>query len=329
LHFIFRFPSFSGMNYLNFFILSLLALFICACRTGLPYDPGGDTFNENNFFKGMSASAAECSAYDKREWVVSDGKGYCIRYFGPKLTNSIDELLIYLTGDLNHGDIWNIYSNITAAKLTGFAEEISTRIGIPTILIARPGTFGSSGKHDDDKDLKGAEARVINTVIEKLKQAYGIRKTSFVGQSGGGHIVAFLLTLRTDVHCAVLSSAPLSLRHYEINWKIPFPFSDFAEQFWDPLTHWNDVKVDTSRRIFVLADKNDKITPYDGAKAYVLRGNALGHNVEFIDLKAIDKDQHGLGAWGVAVALACIKNLPDSEIIEKTQTINKNAFSYP
>ncbi|WNJ98307.1 hypothetical protein L2D14_10520 [Thalassospiraceae bacterium LMO-JJ14] len=305
--------------------LIALCVFLSACRAGLPYDPGIEKFNTKHFLNGMHASPDECGAYRDRLWVVVEGEGYCIRYFGSKLQKPTDILQVYLSGDLPAGDIWALYDEYTPRTLTAFANGIAETGKIPTIVVARPGTFGSSGDHKKVSRWTGHEARILNAVLNEMKSIYGIKKFGLVGQSGGGHVAAYLLTLRTDIKCATLASTPLSLEHYRKNWKSVIDFSDFAEYFWDPLIHWPDVKRDEKRRILVMNDKKDQVVPYEGARAYVQRGMARGHNVFFIDAKAKDKNFHGLGVWGLAVNTFCVKGLSDQDIQEKIQMVNGNS----
>ncbi len=292
-------------------VTMLLAL--AGCRTGLPFDPAIDSFNTKHFIHGMQANADECRALDDRVWVEVEKDGYCLRIFGDVSKRPAKLLQVYMTGDISLADIWAVYESLTPANL-GRISEAASHDGTSTIILARPGTFGSSGNHGDDPYKSGAEARIMNAGLDALKRKYDATEFNIVGQSGGGHIAAYLLTRRSDLKCAVLSSAPLSGPRLAESFRDASLSADFLAGFWDPITNLNRLIRDPERRVFVLNDRNDRIVPYESGREYTEKGSALGHDMTFLDVSAKDQDSHGLMVQALAIGVACGNGMSTEKI---------------
>lgn len=264
-----------------------------------------DRFDVNLFINGMDAAQTDCEQHDKRLWVTHGGTTACLRYFGELPPSGAEAVQIYLTGDLPLGDIWTIYESFTPQKLERLTSTITSKGGIPTMMIARPGTFGSSGNHSEIKENVSEEAMLINAAIDAVKTQTGVRWVSLIGQSGGGQIAAYLLTQHDDLHCVALTSTPLSLKHAEANWDRPYSFAEYAAEFWDPLSNIGEIERNERLKITVISDKRDLIVPYDGAAAYVEAAVRSGLAARLIDGKATDKNAHGLTLEGFKAAIEC------------------------
>ena len=99
-------------------------------------------------------------------------------------------------------------SNESQQKIADYGSRLYRG---PYFLIARPGAFGSSGHHLKDRRTL-LEIRIAMAALDVLKQQYGFKRFHLVGQSGGGHTVAGLAQLRSDIGCAVIASGGISVR---------------------------------------------------------------------------------------------------------------------
>lgn len=70
----------------------------------------------------------------------------------------------------------------TATDQRRQARAIMRQTGLPTIIIARPGTYGSSGNHYHRR--RAEEFRAINAALDAIKARYGIQRVILNGHSG-------------------------------------------------------------------------------------------------------------------------------------------------
>ena len=90
------------------------------------------------------------------------------------------------------------------------AQAIFRRTGLPTLIIARPGTYGSSGNHYRRRQVE--EFRALNAAVDAIKARYAIQRFILSGHSGGATAASALLTFgRRDIDCAVLTSGAWGL----------------------------------------------------------------------------------------------------------------------
>jgi pimeloyl-ACP methyl ester carboxylesterase len=149
-------------------------------------------------------------------------------------------------------------------------RQLAARFGVPFVFIARPGTYGSAGKHHTTR------GRPVEAALIALKQRYGIRSWSLGGHSGGGTLVAEMLARRSDLRCAVISSGAASYRAYLEARGLAKP-GDRLTRF-DPYTSLDRIPTDDTRRVFVIGDPRETNVPFSTQKHYfeglVGRGHA-------------------------------------------------------
>lgn len=291
------------------FAVTALTLLLSACKSLTAFNPTTDRFDVDLFISGMDATKEECGALGDRVWAVSGGDSACLRVFGDLPPQGAKQMLVYLSGDLPLGDIWRLYEIYTPTALKHLMRTASEKTGIPSIMIARPGTFGSSGNHHQMNERSGREAMLINAAIDAIQAQTGVKRINLIGQSGGGHIAAYLLTKRTDLGCVVLTSAPLSIEHARKNWDRPYSIDEYAATFWDPVSHIADIKWNGNLFIYAVADRRDLIVPYDGAAAYIRAAEQSGIAAYLFDGHAKDSDAHGLRNMGMWIAGNCAKGI--------------------
>jgi hypothetical protein len=145
-----------------------------------------------------------------RLWVKVENRGFCVRYWLSTAGGNKDEALVAFHGDIG-GRIDGKLQLLEQARSVS-DESLQNAAGYgsrlyrgPYFWIARPGAFGSSGHHVKDRRTL-LEIRVAMAALDALKQHYGFKRFHLVGHSGGGHTVAGLLQLRSDIGCAVFST---------------------------------------------------------------------------------------------------------------------------
>lgn len=299
----------------------LLALGLAGCVT--PAMRNADTMTGAGVLSGSVMDEANCAAWpDNTVWVVVDGDGECIRYFHSGLRDDTP-VATPVAHVWFHGDtIWQHLDGRSAvpgwydkatdvARLNGFAEREAAAHGAPYIRFSRPGVYGSSGFHKLRR--RPREARIVDAALDALKRRYGIGAFALSGQSGGGHVVASLLTMRDDIVCAVSTSGVLSVRLRADHHGWPTDITGYRDYF-DPVERVGEIVVDPRRRIFVVGDPRDTNTPFHTQVAYAEAAKAAGHDVWLIMAEASGKAFHGLALTGFEVIQWCLEGVPSEEI---------------
>lgn len=294
-----------------------LGLAVAGCVT--PAMHNADTMTAAGVLSGSIMTEAHCASWpDNAVWVVVDGRGECLRYFHHGLGETTPVAHVWFHGDRIWQDLdWQAWipggyeDPDIVAKLEGFAEREATTYGAPYIRLSRPGVYGSSGFHKLRR--RPREARIVNAALDTLKLRYGIGRFALSGQSGGGHVVASLLTMRDDIVCAVATSGVLSVRMRAEHHGWPTDITGYSDYF-DPVDHVGAIKPDRERRIFVVGDPRDVNTPFDTQAAYAAAAKAAGHDVALLTAEASGKAHHALALKGFRVVQWCLEGVPPDEI---------------
>ena len=172
--------------------------------------------SDRDMVTGVSVTEADCRAQIGRLWVRVENRGFCVRFWLSTAGGSKDEALVAFDGDIGgriDGKLQLLeqarsISDESLQKAAGYGSRLYRG---PYFLIARPGAFGSSGHHVKDRRTL-LEIRIAMAALDALKRHYGFKRFHLVGQSGGGHTVAGLVQLRSDIGCAVITSGAISVR---------------------------------------------------------------------------------------------------------------------
>ena len=151
-----------------------------------------------------------------RLWVKVENRGFCVRYWLSTAGGNKDEALVAFHGDIGgriDGKLQLLEQarSVSDESLQNDADNGSRLYRGPYFWIARPGAFGSSGHHVKDRRTL-LEIRIAMAALDAVKRRNGFKRFHLVGQSGGGHTVAGLVQLRSDIGCAVITSGGTSLR---------------------------------------------------------------------------------------------------------------------
>ena len=297
-------------------IASAVALAVAGCVT--PAMDNADTMTSAGVLSGSLMDEATCSAWPNNAVrVVVDGRGECLRYFHAGLAEQNPIVHVWFHGDTIWQDLtWQAwvpdwYDTIDTDRLNGFAEREASTYGVPYIRFSRPGTYGSSGFHKLRR--RAREARVVDAALDALKTRYDIDAFAVSGQSGGGHVVASLLTMRDDITCAVATSGVLAVRRRAEHHGWPTDITGY-DDYVDPIEHVAEIVSDPGRRVFVVGDPRDRNTPFHTQAAYAHAAMAAGHDVSLLIAEASGRSHHSLATKGFKVVQWCLEGVPTSEI---------------
>ncbi|MBP6277577.1 MAG: hypothetical protein KA393_09245 [Limnohabitans sp.] len=277
-------------------------------------------FSETAITRGIKANEATCKEINNGLWATSKDHGSeCIRYWMAGLDPTRNEKVMVFF----HGDIWvgagktnKNYLALSQDKLAEQAAQIHRQLGVPYVFIGRPGTHGSSGDHMQRR--REMESRQINAALDVLKQLWAIKEFVIAGQSGGGHVTASLLTMRSDIVCAVPTSAPSSP---SIRWKLYGRTRDttgYADSY-EPTDKFNKTMMHPDLRVFMVGDPEDAnvLWPSQIVLADKLAAQAIP--VEVIKASGTGPDRHGLSNSGRKVASWCLQDIPTEKILQKAR----------
>jgi len=262
----------------------------------------------------QKARAANCPLYTDAVWIKYKGGVACIRYFAAGNLQNAPLVIVVFRGDrvpFIRRDPATIPANTPAAQRRQ-AAKMSVQTGLPVVIVARPGTYGSSGNHY--RRRQPAEFLALNAALDSLRARYQIKKFILTGHSGGATAASALLTFgRRDIRCAILTSGAWDLlNRAEALRKERGEKSNVGKditglrQPYDPLYHVEGIIQDPQRLIMVVGNLLDKTTPFNLQVkfAQVLREHK--HRVLLIEWPAQGPEYHNLkGSPGIKYVDKC------------------------
>ncbi|WP_082548621.1 alpha/beta hydrolase family protein [Variovorax sp. Root473] len=264
---------------------------------------------------GQPADRQTCPDEDSYLWLPLASGAACLRYFGATDLRSAPTLIVYMRGDRDQSLTvpWAKIENNTRQAQDARAALLSRRAGVPVVILARPGTYGSSGDHRQRRRM-AEEFAPIDAGLDVLKRRYGVKHFVLWGHSGGATAAAAMLTLgRTDIRCAVMTSSTFA---YLERWRMrrgedregPSTPKEIrlAAAMYDPLTHVKDIVPDSKRTVYLLGDPRDTVTPFEFQARFADALQRAGHNVVLREESGIPPGFHDLrGDVGLLQASKC------------------------
>ncbi len=248
------------------------------------------------------ADQGNCPIHQDAVWVSYEGGDACIRYFAAGNLQSAANVLVVLYGDRNafmRRDPADIPNNTEEAQDMR-AQRLSKQTGLPVIILARPGTYGSSGNHANRRQR--SEFMAIDAALTQLRVQYGIKKFVLSGQSGGATAAAAVMTFgRRDVSCAILTSGAYGLLERAERLRVARgersqPDRDITGLVtpYDPPDYIANMTTDPKRHILVIGNLQDRITPFDLQVKFATALREHGHWVSLIEWPAASPQFHHL-----------------------------------
>ena len=263
------------------------------------------------------AEISRCPNAPSYLWVEGESGPACIRYFWAGQLESAEVMIVQFYGDRDRSvrQAPHEIENNTLLAQQAYAEKQAKLSGRPWVILARPGTYGSSGDHRQRRYKE--EFIVLDQALNALKERYGTRKFVLLGHSGGATVIAALLTMgRTDIQCAVMSSGTYNYMARNILWRMQrhrsLDFTKASQRIfdrYDPIFHVQGVAHDQNRKLYIVGDPRDSNTPFhlQVQFAWMLRG--LGHDVEVLEMEGKAPSYHNLEGGGLRqLAARCAEN---------------------
>ena len=286
-------------------------------------DPNRSTqaFSVPDLLGGVQMTEAQCRALgDRAVWVSVANQSECIRYYLSEPKPGATQALVYLHDDLvavnGRGEAKpvDVYPTLTPAALQTSSENWSKTLQMPYLLLARPGTLGSSGNHG--KRRTPQEIELVSAALDVIMARHRYDRLHLVGTGDGGHTAAALLDKRADLGCVVLASALLSVR---------VRFSELGrtedvtgeKKPVDPSSLVEKIKSSPALRIFVLTDPDDTVISARSQALYAKRLAAAGLPVHQLFAAASDPYGHVLSSEARRLGADCARGMPNEAIVRK------------
>ncbi|WP_124380208.1 alpha/beta hydrolase family protein [Pseudomonas synxantha] len=248
------------------------------------------------------ANRATCTESGSALWVEAGRGEACIRYFAGGALEHAPVVIVMFHGDRTtemHRASQTIAGNTLAAKVNQ-ARTLTKRVGVPLVIVARPGTYGSSGDHGQRRQAQ--EFITLNGALDQLRERYGIGQFVLLGHSGGATVAAALLTLgRTDVKCAVMTSGAFSLvqRAQMIRQSKGLPSRPGRDTNgllhpYDPARHIDGIAVAPTRSLYVIGSPDDQVAPFALQEAFFQALMRAGHQAHLIKAQGVPTAFHQL-----------------------------------
>lgn len=262
----------------------------------------------------QKAQADNCPLRSEALWITFKGGVACIRYFSAGNLHHAPLVLVIFRGDREtfiKRDPRTIPANTPAAQRRQ-ASRLLARAGLPVVIIARPGTYGSSGNHY--RRRQPAEFLALNAAVDALRERYHIKEFILSGHSGGATAASALLTFgRRDIRCAILTSGAWDLlNRADALRKARGEKSDTGKditglrQPYDPLYHVDGITHDPQRLIMVIGNLLDKTTPFNLQVKFAQALRENKHRVSLIEWPALPPSYHNLkGSPGIKYVEKC------------------------
>jgi pimeloyl-ACP methyl ester carboxylesterase len=263
-----------------------------------------------------SRDPQRCHTQENRVHVARDQGRECLAYrFFSQQWREMDPVLVVLHGDLLPEDLGDAKrSKAILANLHNAAQQDVNNLRVKIVVIERPGTFGSSGDHNDIRKSR-LEVALISDAIDTLKKRHNFLTFAIAGQSGGAAVAAGILTLgRTDITCAVLASGRYDLATHGRAHASKNGYTLKKQGRWldlyDIVEDLEGVAKSDKRRIVVIADADDKVVPFESQQLFAGALSRKGHAGQFQAVRAFDRKRHGLTDAAMRVASRCANERP-------------------
>lgn len=281
------------------------------------FSDAGD-FSEAAIVRGVQATPAQCAAATNSVWADAKEAGAeCLKYWKSGFTGTpVKKALVFFHGDIfvGTGKTGKSYLESSNEILQRNADAWSKQLGLPYIFVGRPGTHGSSGDHMQRRRI--AESKIISAALDALKARYGVQEWVVTGQSGGGHVTSSLLTMRTDIVCAVPTSAPSSPR---IRWELMGRTRDTTnyDDSYEPHRFMAKDKTHPELRVFVLGNPQDRNVFWASQTVMADALRQAGVAVQVLQGEGSGPDAHGLSNSARMVGGWCARDMGTTDMLER------------
>ena len=281
-----------------------------------------EPFSVRDLQWGKSISHDECLRIKWSVWVAHNLGEECIRYYpSPSLEQGLNgesdspkTAVFFFHGDHLAGTMpLGNYDKISEQTLLHIVQKNEETYKVAYILVARPGVYGSSGRHNQRRREK--EFQSMSAAVDAIKLLYGIERVVLAGQSGGSTVASALLTLgRKDVMCAAMGSG-----NYAVNALAEIKRAKLGQasrrgcdvtnycDAYDVIEHVQGIAHDEHRDIYVIGDPQDQNTIFELQRAFYEKLIAAGHKATLIEVEGRGPERHSTAYVTYRVAAMCAK----------------------
>jgi hypothetical protein len=300
-------------------LAALLVLQGCASpsRDRAPFPAVDDAFTDEAVVRGVQTTQAQCAATAGAVWAQPPGEaGECLRYWFSGLDGERGRAaLFFFSGDLLVRDsVAKGYAGTTPAAVQATVDRVPGRYGVPYVFIGRPGTYGSSGDHKQRRRV--AEGRLVSAAIDEIKRRHAIGDIAVAGLSGGGHVVASLLGDRSDIVCAVPTSAVASPRRRVAARGWTIDATGYADSY-EPAEHLEARRMHPALRVFVLGDPQDSNVPWPVQTFLADQLRAARVPAEVLQAEGLGPERHFILQSALLVGAMCLQGKTTDEIRQR------------
>lgn len=264
---------------------------------------------------GVKMTPEQCSLAQNSMWIDVDGQADCIRYYASGLKDKNAKAIFYTHGDVMWGKQQSVvpaYKTATAGKRQELVDKAAADAGMPVVMIARPGLYGSSGEHGKRRQMR--ELKLVEAALREIRTRHSIAEFAITGQSGGGSVAAYLAAQMPEAKCVVFTSSALSLTGLK-NAGQTDGYVYNNEAIYDPSLHIDAMGKSEGRRIFIIGDPQDEYALIGNQIDYFEKAKAKGLNV--LRIEAEGDGHHSLDRTGWNVAGWCMGGASDDDIVKK------------
>ncbi|MEZ5816482.1 MAG: hypothetical protein R3D44_05325 [Hyphomicrobiaceae bacterium] len=270
----------------------------------------------------LAGVQSACEAGRNHVWVEVVGRGDCVAFYPTPGLNRGKAAVFYFEGDIPPSYRHNrkrLQGHL--ASLQGRLDRLAATYQVPYVMVARPGTFGSTGNHSARR--KDREFLVMRAAVDAIRQKFELKRIALAGQSGGATIAGALLVLgMSDVACAVPASGGYDLKAM-LDWHADRQGIVVGVHREHPATLAGDfnvmdrvqaVRQEPGRRIFVVGDPGDQVTPFVQQQRFAERLRADGHHAQLVRAQGSGPQRHGLAGTALKMAGLCVTGADDAEV---------------
>ncbi len=277
-----------------------------------------DFFPNEDLIHGTILTESDCENIKKRGggavWITHRLGSECIRYFTSESAKKpINQAVILFNADRLSGNQPISYEDNSTPALEYYLNLLENWQKTPFIMIARSGTYGSSGNHN--KRRQTSEYLSMDAALSEVKKIFGLKRLIIAGQSGGANTVAAILTLgRKDILCAVGSSGNYDaaslgkIRAAKAG--VSLPANCDTTGYCDLYTitdHVNGIYADNKRKIFIIGNPDDTNTLFEFQQVFYEKIKQAGHWVQLIKTGGLGDSKHDVTGLMVPTAASCAK----------------------
>lgn len=270
--------------------------------------------------RGDDRQALFCGESKTIVFVEHGDRRECLPFYVIGRLSAAGHAIVLIPGDITDSKVSQTIDMFEAfyAYITR-AINVYSRERVPIVILSRPGLFGATGRYWN-RHFE-SEYAIVLRAIEKLSVQLGITRLALVGHSGGSSAIMGALSLgKIESDCIVVGSGVYELavtvkRYYAYDGT---PLDEdgmkvWAEKLFSHQKAIGGIVNRPARRIFVVGDPRDTISPFSQQSRYAAALERAGHYIRLVD--AVSSNNHDFVPETLMAAALCLKSEGDQSIL--------------